>query len=331
MRPSFLLPLFVGASCFASAVDSLTVKKVIRYHQSIVNSATIGAWDSTVVDVSDPANWLLLGTPSLAPYEQLFVDFPRSVTHPRVIRFDSAGTDMVRWVSVRDSSVVDPTTPGSYLPRRFLDSSITTPVITRSNNSYYTPPTGQVHLSVLWAATNVLSVGKIVGDSIFQAWSGSFLGMNIPHDQYTGWSLPNAVNLLTLTQPSVIRYYSESNASQILGALSVSSVGQGTIDTTRAELLLYHYIFQLGDGSAGVRPRGDHAQGIRALSTATGFDIRLGAVGAVRIVSPDGKVARTFAPASSVAWDGTDASGRKLTGLWIVNAAGQGSLPILLK
>jgi len=330
MRPSLFHLAIAGAASLAAA-DTLTLKSVVRYHQTVVNSATLGSWDSTVVDANDPTIWTQLAPPSFAPYEEIFTGLPRTVTHPRVVQFDSTGTDLVRWVSVHDSGVPDPSSPGWYLPRRFIDSTTTNPVITRSNNSYYTLPSGHLNLSVLWSAKDVFAVGKIVGDSVIQAWAGSFLALNIPHDQMTGWELDSASNLLTIPQPTPARYNVEKYADQVLGTLFVSKVGKGVIDTARAELVMYHYIFQLGDGSSGVRTSTGHAQGMRAFPTAAGFEIRLGSVGAVRIVSPNGMVARTFAPASSVVWDGTDAVGRKLSGLWIATSEGQGAVPMVLR
>jgi len=330
MRSSIFLSALLGAASL-SAADTLTLKTVVRYHQTILNSATKGAWDSTLVDVSDPANWAQVAPPSFKPHEAIFTTYPRTVTHPELIQFDNTASDLVRWVSIHDSAVPDPGSPGSLVPRQFVDSSTTAPVITRSNNSYYSTPAGNLNLSVLWSSANVLAVGKIVGDSVIQAWSGAFMGMNIPHDEYTGWALDSAVNLFTISQPTPARYNVEKYVDNILGTLFVSKIGKGVIDSTRAELVMYHYIFQQGDGSSGVRPRADRSQGMSALSTASGFEIRLGSVGSVRIVSPNGKVARTFAPASSIAWDGKDAAGRKLTGLWIATSEGQGALPLVLR
>ena len=317
----------------AQCVDTLTMKSLWLYHQSVVDSKAKGAWDSTVFDPTQAATWKNVGPVSYAPYEDTYKSHSRTVSHPTQILF-ACGQDSlsyVHWVRITDSSIADPSTPGGLLPWRYVDSSIQQLRLSRSNISSYPVNGVNIPLSVLWGNDSTFNIGKIKNDSVFQGWTGSFLAWAVPKPDSLNW-WQNAIRYqLTYPAPTPIRYYVEQYADSAVARLPVDSVGLGGIDTARAELNMYHYIFAWKAGTSAVLPRTSAFRGLSVQAVGQVVEIRLGSPAAVQILSPDGRVARVLPAAVVQTWDGRDAFGRKLSGVWIVRSEGLGAVPVVLR
>jgi len=335
VRKSILIPAFLAigaATAGADCVDTLVMSSLVLYHQTVTDSKTLGTWDSTTLDPWDASSVIKAGPASFVPYDTIFSANARSVSHPRAIYY-ACGTDSVstvHWARVTDS------VNASGNPKRYLDSSTTTPTFSRSTTglTYYPVDGTKVYLSKLWSSST-FSVGMLKADSSsgIQSWGGSALSLVVPTSDSTNlWN--SAVRYFLISSSyNPIRTLTERYMDTALSYLSgvVDSIGKKGIDSTRAELLLYHYNYTRYS-TTGILPRSSSAAAFSVRSLSAGVEIALPRSAQVQIVGIDGRVVRSFTGTSgSQLWDGRDNAGRKLSGIWLVRAEGLGAKTVLVR
>ncbi len=341
MRRSFLFAslAFLGVSSVAGAkcTDTLYLHSLTVYRQSLVNTATSGKWDSVVVDPRDTTSMLQAGPVSFAPYQQDY-GYPANAMlgnetfHPLIFS-SGCGTDSVSPVAMW--RIVDTLNQVSQIKTVHaigLSRISRNLKVSRMQNIYFTLGTQKLPLDFDWMS-DLFDIGVAKGGSVVEGWNAMSVGFSFHHPVQVGES--------PLTNPPVyqtdrINPFSAMIDSYIASGLatmqkSVDSLGKGVVDSTRLEMVKYHYIYGF-DKPASVVPRAGRTSAFSLVPTVAGWSISLPAKASVQVVGIDGRVIRQFPSNRTVMWDGRDAHGLKVrSGIWLIHAEGFGSVPVLVR
>jgi hypothetical protein len=118
--------------------------------------------------------------------------------------------------------------------------------------------------------------------------------------------------------------------SDLLG--SIQSSLSGGADSVVAELRMFKYVYDYASPAAAVLPHASIAEKFVVRALSSGVELVLPRPTLVQIIDLNGRVVRNFAGGlGRQTWDGRDAFGRKLSGVWIVRAEGLGAVPVILR
>lgn len=305
--------LGVATAASAACTDTLFLQSITVYRQTLKNSATLGTWDSVLVNP-----WSLADLANAGPVGYA-VAVGASDTALHYLRFSSnCGADSI---SVVTGAWVRDTLAGTThaVTADTFDLSLK---VERTGARWISFNGVNDTFEFLWKS-NVFQLGQLQGGSAIEGWSQLA-------NSYKFTATNDSINSI-LQSISPVREGALQNIESFLSEQSpwVASVGHGT-DSVRIDLALYKYSYGTA-APTSIAPRTATFRAMSARSVGAGVEIRLGTAAAVQILSPDGRVARILPAATAQTWDGRDAHGRKLSGIWIVRAEGVGAVPVMVR
>lgn len=332
--------LAAATSARAACSDTLYLQSLTVYKQTLKNTATLGAWDSVVVNPWDSADAIKAAPITLTPYEGMFNPSVDTMDHE--LRFSSnCGTDSVGPVlSSRVTNVA--AANGTYVWKSIFSSQrhdSQAKIIwkwTRVGAYLWTVGTDTLFAHDVWDSPDFTLASDTVTKTIV-GWKGRSLGFAIKKPKIQGSELPPYPDLSVdgnSRMEAPFRKQVENHfTGRILPSLkpSVDAIGNGSIDSTRIELRMYKSVFAKQEPTRVAR-RSVRSTRFSVASGAQGWSIDLPRAAALSVVGIDGRTVRTFAPAKSVQWDGRDVSGVLVRpGIWYIHAQGIGSTPLLVR
>ena len=314
------LALFtIAASANATCDDTLYLQSITVYRQTVRNDTVLGTWDSTVVNP-----WNLSDLKNAGPLGYS-VAYRATDTALHYLRFSSnCGSDSTSNVTIARVRDTLTTVQLKKVHQVSVDTFNTRMTVNRMGDGDGHVNYANAVLDYLWESGSAFQIGVQHGTATIEAWSGTGMGYIFSS---AGTSMRG------ISQPiGALRQSPVNNAVSFLSSLKsdVDLVGKGK-DSVRTELLMYRYVYDFTSPLTSILPHAVAFRSMSAHSVGTRVEIRLGAPAAVQILSPNGQVARVLPAAAEQNWDGKDAFGRKLTGIWIVRAEGIGAVPVMVR
>jgi len=325
------LALLVAATtASATCVDTLYLTDLTVLHMSVVDSKIPGIWDTTSLDPWSDVDLQKAGPVDLGDHEFVYFPHSRTATHPRTIYYkcDADSHSVIEYVTVADSFYSD--SRGNGVVSTSLATSTSTMSLALSKNSgfVFNGVTKYFALLYLDDKTSTFSVGRRLSTDSLRSWGSDvmafyFDSISAPHPLNVGGYLPGA-----------LEDYAESTPDTALAALGpyVDKIKTGTVDSTRMETKIFRYSYSYSRPVTAIRTLAATPRRFSVRAGAQGVEIQLERQALVRIVGLNGTVAATFsAQAGSNLWNGRNAFGRKLSGIWIVRAEGVGAVPVMVR
>jgi len=331
-----LVASVAGAACD----DTLYLQSIVVYDQTVKNSSSLGStWDSVVVNPWDSADVIKAGPLAFSPYEAFYADPFFSFTHTRKFSSNCSPDSISPVENVEVSS--DTLWIDTYHRKSVYSSSVlkeTAPVRRKwTANGYFFWISGKDTLKAneVWESDDF---DLVTTSSPWQpnGWYMQVMGLGIQVPQryssldpfYTSCSLVvNAHGSLPFRAQVEAR--AAAQVANMKGVVDL--VGQGRIDSTRAQVRMFHYIYGKSN-PVGVKIRQPGGERLRIGSIGNFFSAVLPRAAAVSVVSVDGRAVRQFPSSRSFAWDGRDASGAMVRpGVWLIHAQGVGTSSVLVR
>ena len=336
MRPIMVLaPFALAMATVAGAAcdDTLVLQSLTVYRQSLRNTATLGAWDSVVVQPIDS-----LGLLQASPVPSVAFLGTDATPAPETFHYtkfgSNCGLDSVS--EVEAWRVVDTLGPlsqgGGQGPVASLSKqTLEIPVRKIKDQMIYSA--GAMHSLAYEWSTDLFDVGMANAKGPIESWSAVVYGVSyhrtagvprlpvaqpIAYDQ----SIPKPISLML----------NGFVANSLAGMRpSIDSIGGGVVDSTRIEIVKYRYVYS-DSRWVGISPRLLPRRDFQVWRTPLGWTLQLPKPASVQVVGLDGRMVRQFAAARSIAWDGRDAFGAKVhPGVWLLRAEGIGTLSVLVR
>ena len=322
----------LGAAAAASAtcVDTLYLTDLTVLHMSVANSKVRGILDTTSLDPWNDGALSKADAVNLGDHEFIYLPHSRTATHPRTIYYkcDADSHSVIEYVTVADSFFSDSRGNGAVSTSLVTSTSAVSLALSTNSGFVLNGVTKFFALLYLDNKTSTFSVGRRLSTDSLRAWSSDamafyFDSSSAPHPLNVGGYLPGA-----------LEDYAESTPDTALAALGpyVDKISAGTVDSTRMEAKIFRYTYSYSKPATSVRSLVATPRRFSARTGAQGVEIQLDRQAKVSIIGLNGVVATTFSvqPGSNL-WDGRDAFGRKLSGMWIVRAEGIGAVPVMVR
>lgn len=337
------LVLVVGmAATHASAKcdDTLDLKRLTAFTQTVINSKSMKGWDSVEVNFNDSIDILKAGPVTLSSFEGIFRDPFDTLDH--VKQFSSnCGADSVSEVKkiwVGSDTIPQHDVNGVYAWGSRLSSGSRT-VSEKAKyqyfrrGGYFTVDGGRA--SDFWEGPSI----RLGSDSTFQNIAGwvsviRAFAIRKPSDWGTGPKYPEASIILNwLPAKRAFRASAEDFliSTMMTASSYVDSIGNGSVDSVRFELRMFKYEYEKRSMS-GVHPTGNSKQAIHLNQSGASLSIAMAQPKSVSIVSPSGRVVRRLDAARNVVWDLRDQAGvRVQPGVWFVQVQGLKTVPVVVR
>src|ERR1035437_203102 len=310
------LALFGAATAAnATCADTLYLQSITVYRQTLRNSATLGTWDSSLAINPWDSNQLVQAGP--VGYS---ISFGGKDTVTHYLRFQyNCGADSN--TTVLSARMVDTLAlvREDYVHKVRADTVRQMQKVVMKDSTITQVGGALISLSKVWNADS-FEVGT--RDGVRQAWQGLYHSLIYKGKGITaGYLTPQ----ITPFRESPMGSYSD-----LLG--SIQSSLSGGADSVVAELRMFKYVYNYASPAAAVLPHASIAEKFVVRALSSGVELVLPRSTQVLIIDLNGRVVRNFAGGlGRQTWDGRDAFGRKLYGVWIVRAEGLGAVPVILR
>jgi hypothetical protein len=331
----FILSAFAlfAASVTANAVcvDTLYLTDLTVLHMSVVNSKVRGNWDTTSLDPWNEGDLSKANSVNLGDHEFVYYPHSRTATHPRTIYYkcDADSHSVIEYVTVSDSFFADTRGNNAKSTSLVTSTSALSLVLSKTTGFVFNGATKYFATLYLDDKKQTFSVGRRLSTDSLRSWSSN--AMAFYFDSNTA---PNVLVDVGGYLPGALEDYAESTPDNALSALGsyVDKISAKTVDSTRMETKVFRYTYSYSKSVTAIRSLAANPRRFSVRASAQGVEIQMDRQARVSIVGLNGSVAKAFtARSGSTLWDGRDAFGRKLTGIWIVRAEGMGAVPVMVR
>lgn len=327
MRSSILLAVLAGIATNAHALcsDTLVLRSISVFRQSVKNSATLGDWNRSVLTGFDQEQLREAAPIALPPTED---DANPEAVATEALHFSkitsNCGFDSVS--SVEYHAVTNPFLPGPGGVT--VNSGSESMAVRRLTDSYFPVGSEVVNPKFHWTSDR-FDIAQVQSPDSIGAWSTWYVGrvFRKPASSGAGPAVDHPV--AGVWTYKIFHHQVDNSIASALAAFrkSVDSIGTGDIDSTRFDVVKFRYVYESSAYTGIVGKEGRST--FRATPAGDGWSISLPASLPLEVRAPDGRLVRRLQGGRELWWDGRDAAGHRVPpGVWVLRVQGIGAVPV---